>query len=454
MNRPEFTEPQEVARLREEVDAHIDALRDELIELNDWMYENPEPGFMEFQAVDKLTAVLAQNGFEVERGVPNLDEVWPDFDRHKYVAGLPEDYDGPPGMPTAFRAKYVGKIESPVIGIVVEYDALRGNPPFHGCQHNMQGPTGLGAAIALARVMEQHDLPGSVWVIGAPAEEVGPPAKAALARAGYIDGVDFAMRTHGVTGKNETVRSGGGFSARHIEETRYTFHGSSAHAQQAWEGVSALDAVMLLFHAMEMMREHSEPQFRFHGIVTEGGVAPNIVPEKASALIWVRHLIDETPICSVSPMEARAMIKAKLEQLHQAARGCAMATGTTVDIEHYGSYVPSIAVGALNELIFQYAVEYGGINIRESSVPHHFEETGFMSLKVPGARVSLGVEGIPETPGHSQESADVTITPRGHDALILLAKVMAASGLRLVMDPEVRKEIKEEHAMWLEKYHE
>jgi len=81
-----------------------------------------------------------------------------------------------PGLLTAFKAKYLGSSEPPVIGIAVEYDALRENPPFHGCQHNMQGPTGIGAAIALTRVMTKNKIPGSVWVIGTPAEEVGPPA--------------------------------------------------------------------------------------------------------------------------------------------------------------------------------------------------------------------------------------------------------------------------------------
>ncbi|MFC2161356.1 peptidase dimerization domain-containing protein [Acidobacteriota bacterium] len=440
-------ETKKMVSLRKEMDGEIDQMRSRLIEINDWMYNNPEPGFLEFKAAAKLTDELKKNGFEVEMGVSGLDE---NFDKLKVIGGFPKDYSGPPGLPTAFRAKFQGKSESPVIGFAVEYDALRGTPPFHGCQHNMQGPTGIGAAIALAKTIEKNNLPGSVWVFGTPAEEVGPPAKAAMANAGYFDGTDFMFRSHGVSGS--TARMPGGFSARHIRQMKYTFHGKSSHAQSPWQGRSALDAVLLLFHSMDMMREHSEPQFRFHGIVSDGGAAPNIVPALASATIWIRHLIDETPLGSMNPGRAEKKIAAKVLELDNMAKGAALATGTTVDIDHYGEYKPGIAVGVLNDIVFQYGVTYGGVNITERKVPTHWEETGVATLLVPGAWVSVGTKGLPGAAGHSQESADITITPAGHESLILTSRVMAASGLRLILSPELRKKVKEEHAQWLELY--
>lgn len=435
------------AELRKRVDAEIDALAARLMEINDWMYEHPEPGFLEFEAARILTEELEEHGFEVTMGVPGLE---PEFDELKVVGGFPADYSGPPGIPTAFKAKYKGKSEPPVIGITVEYDALRGDPPFHGCQHNMQGPTGIGAAIALARVMDEHDIPGSVWVIGAPAEEVGPPTKAAQARSGYYDGMDFMLRSHGTS--RETLRYPGGFSARNIRQMKYTFHGESAHAQSAWQGRSALDAVFLLFHAVDMMREHSEPQFRFHGIVSEGGVAPNIVPQRASATIWVRHIIDDTPVGAVSPKEAAGMIDAKVAELDEMARGVGMATGATVQIDHYGEYVPGISVGTLNDVMFQYAVDYGGVRIGERAVPNQWEETGFGTLAVPGVHVSIGTPDIPDAAGHSQENADITVSDAGHESLILTSKVMAATALRLVMDPEIREKARAEHERLVAEY--
>ena len=442
-------ESQKVAELRKAAEAEIEALKARLIEINDWMYHHPEPGFLEFEAAKILTAELKAAGFEVEMGVAGLPA---DFDKLKVVGGLAANYSGPPGLPTAFKAKYRGRSERPVVGIAVEYDALRGNPPFHGCQHNMQGPTGIGAAIALARVMENAKIPGSVWVIGAPAEEIGPPAKAVMAKTGYFTGIDFMFRSHGTEG--ETLRYPGGFSSRHIRQMKYTFHGRSAHAQNAWQGRSALDAVLLLFHAMDMMREHSEPQFRFHGIVSDGGAAPNIVPEEASALIWVRHLADETPEGSLSPRKARDMVEKKVEALDNMARAAAMATETTVEIDHYGEYNPGIAVRVLNDIVFQYAVEYGGLKIGARAVPRHWEETGFGTLVVPGAWVGIGTAGIPDVPGHSQANADITISPAGHESLILTAKVMAAVGLRLLTDVKLREQAKAEFAAWLEKYNQ
>lgn len=440
-------ESQETATLRKAVDAEIDAMRARLVEMSDWMYRNPEPGFLEFKASAMLAEELKKHGFEVEIGVPGLPE---NFDRLKIIGGVPSDYAGPKGMPTAFRAKYKGRSEHPVIGIAVEYDALRGNPPFHGCQHNMQGPTGIGAAIALARVMEKNGVAGSIWVIGTPAEEVGPPAKAAQSRAGYFDGIDFMLRSHGTT--DETLRYPGGFSARHIRQMKYTFHGKSAHAQGAWEGRSALDAVLLLFHATEMMREHSQPQFRFHGVITDGGVAPNIVPETASTAMWIRHIIDETPVGAITPKASGAMIDKRVEELDAAAKGAAMATGTTVDIDHYGEYVPGIGVGVLEDIRFQYAVDYGGTKIGRRNVPSQWEETGFGTLKVPGVQVHIGTADTPEVAGHSKENADLSVSPGGHASLVLTAKVMAATGLRLLKDPQLREKAKAEHAMWVEKY--
>jgi amidohydrolase len=440
-------ETRKIRSLREKLDMEIGKLENRLIEINDWMYHNPEPGFLEFKASQMLIDELKSHGFTVEAGVPGLDE---EFDRLKVIGGLSKDYDGPKGIPTAFKAKYKGKSEHPVIGIAVEYDALRGDPPFHGCQHNMQGPTGIGAAIALAKIIDENTIPGSVWVIGTPAEEVGPPTKAIMAKTGYFDGIDFMFRSHGAS--RGTVRYPGGFTSRHIRQMKYTFHGKSAHAQSPWQGRSALDAVFLLFHSIDMMREHSEPQFRFHGIVSDGGAAPNIVPALASATVWIRHIMDETTM-GMSPKRAKEKIERKVAELDDMANAAAMATGTKVDLDHYGEYDPGIAVGVLNDVVFQYAVDYGGINIGKRRVPRHWEETGFGTLVVPGAHVSIGTKDLARAAGHSQESADITISQAGHNSLIMTARVMGASALRLLMDPELRKKAKEEHAMWLEKYH-
>jgi amidohydrolase len=449
-----YPESEEIAVARKLLDAKVEKLSGRMIEMNDWMYSNPESGFLEFKASKMLTDELRKQGFEVEMGVPGLDDVWPEFERLKYVGGLTRDYDGPPGIPTAFKAKYKGKSEPPVIAILVEYDALRANPPFHGCCHNLKGPMGVGAAVAVAKMMEWKGIPGSIWVIGCPAEEVGPGTKVAQVRAGYFDGIDFAMMSSGKAVDNMTLRIPGGISRRHIEKMKYTFHGRSGHAQQPWQGRSALDAVMLLFHALEIMREHSEPQFRLHGYVSDGGTAPNMVADLASATIWVRHLIDETPLGSVSPKKARQMVMAKVEEVNSAARGVAMATGCTVDIENYDSAKPGIVMGSYNDLSYDYAVFYGATNLREETVPEHWEETGFVSVVVPGVQIRMGYPGLPPAGEHSHENADMTISPLGHGLLVSSAKITAAVALRLAMDKQVREKIKAEYDTLLKKYNE
>jgi metal-dependent amidase/aminoacylase/carboxypeptidase family protein len=162
--------------------------------------------------------------------------------------------------------------------------------------------------------------------------------------------------------------------------------------------------------------------------------------------------MDETPVGKMNPKKAREMIEKKVAELDDMAKAAALATGTTVDIDHYGEYNPGIAVGVLNDIVFQYAVDYGGVNIGKRAVPRHWEETGFATLVVPGAHVSIGTEGILKVAGHSQENADITISPEGHKSLILTAKVMAAAALRLVMDRKMREKAKAEHAGWLERY--
>ncbi len=444
-------ESPKITAVRKQVDAKIDAYHPRMIEMNDWMYHNPEPGFQEFKASKMLAGDLETHGFQVEWGVPGLETAWPEFDKLKQVGGLPADYDGPPNLPTAFRAKYKGKSEHPVIAIVVEYDALRAG--FHGCQHNMQGPTGLGAAIALAATMDEQKIPGSVWVIGAPAEEVGPPSKAALARANYLEGADFAFRSHGTT--RTTGSSPGGYSARHIVQHRYVFTGKESHAQRAWDtDANALNATQLFFHGIDMLRQHSQPQFRFHGVITDGGAAPNVIPPQATVLMWVRHLMDETPLGTMSPAQARVLIEKKVEQMNNAAKGAALATGTAVAIERYGTYVPSVSVGVMTDLRFRYAVEYGGRKIEHSQIPAAWEETGMLTVQVPGIGVHVGNPDIPAAPGHSRLNADITISPAGHENLKLTAKTMAATALRLVMDAEMAKKVKAEHATWVAKYNE
>lgn len=444
-------EDPKVTVLRKIGDKKIDYYRKRMIEISEWICANPESGFLEFKASKMLTDELKKYGFEIEMGVPNLTE---SINTLKILGGLPASYDGPSGLPTAFRAKYKGKTETPVIGFLVEYDALRSDPPFHGCQHNQQGPAGIGSAVALAQIMEENNVPGSIWLFGTPAEEVSPPSKYLMHKAEYFNGVDFFIRSHGTYDKTERVP--GGYSHRHIRQMWYTFHGKPAHAQSPWEGVSALDAAILFFNGINMLKERSEPQFRFHGIISNGSLAPNVIPEIATVLYWVRYLKDETILGNVSPKKSAEMIDTKVEQLNNIALSAALATDCTVDIKLCGTMVPSISVASLNDIAFQYAVDYGARNITETKIPGSYEETGFVSIDIPGVQVKYNFEGVSQEPvaGHSYDYLNMGISEAGHNSLVLTAKVMQAIGLRLAMDEEMRKCVLKEHLMWKAKYNE
>jgi len=283
--------------------------------------------------------------------------------------------------------------------------------------------------------------------------------KSLMAQANYLKGVDFVIRSHGTPDRTERELGGFACCCGSIRQLKFTFRGKSAHASRAWQGASALDAVFQLFNGMNMLRQVSEPQFRFMGIVSDGGVAPNIIPEMASATIWIRHFADETRLGSVSPKKAQEMIDAKVEQLKKVAEGAALATGTRVESVLYGVYVPGISVGVLNDIAFQYSVDYGGAGVRQKPVPadnRGWDETGMLAVQVPGTQVAVGVVGArsDKTPGHSMQNADITISPAGHQGVVLTGRVMGAVGLRLALDPELRKKAKDEFDSWLKKYNE
>src|SRR5205814_8023006 len=160
---------------RDEVLARVKQLMQaELLPMSDWITQHPEIGFQETQAVDKLTAYLQAHDFEVTMPVA--------------------------GLATAFIAKYKRGAPGPNLGVILEYDALRGTKgAFHGDQHSAQGPVGIAAAVAIAEYLERAKLAGSVVVFGTPGEEMMPPvAKTDMFRAGVFKGMDIIVRSHAV----------------------------------------------------------------------------------------------------------------------------------------------------------------------------------------------------------------------------------------------------------------
>jgi amidohydrolase len=242
----------------------IDELADELIEVSHAIHANPELAFKEFFACETLTNTLDKYGMAPQTGVFTLE--------------------------TAFEAQLNSDSEGPTVAILAEYDALPGIG--HACGHNIIATSALGAALGLQAVTEQ--LPGRVRLIGTPAEEKGG-GKEVMARAGAFQGVDAAMMIH-PAGVNLAS-----MPCICVAEVRVIYHGRSAHASaMPHKGVNALDGLLLAYQAISNLRQHIRATERIHGIITEGGAAPNIVPDRTAGEFYVRAA-NETDLAKLKP---------------------------------------------------------------------------------------------------------------------------------------------------------
>ena len=236
----------------------------ELQAMSDTITRDPEIGFQEQRAVERLVGWLRAHDFEVTVGVA--------------------------GLPTAFRATYRRGTPGPHLGVIVEYDALRGTVrDYHGDQHSAQGPIGLAAAVAVAEFLTQTGTPGTVTVVGTPAEEMmPPPSKTLMHERGVFAGLDIAVRSHSST---DTQRPAPGFGSccLNIDGVKYVFTGAPAHQMMPWEGRDALTAVVRFFTNVDGIRKNIRPEARIQGIISEGGKAPNVVPDRAVADFYIRY---------------------------------------------------------------------------------------------------------------------------------------------------------------------
>ena len=262
--------PQSVAEGKASALEHATALEDLVAGVSMRLWEFAEIALEEHQSAGHLADVLEEEGFAVERGVA--------------------------GMPTAFVASWGSG--RPILGVLAEYDALPniGNavepgrapreddhPHGHGCGHNLFGAASVAAAIAIKRMMAEHGTAGTVRLYGTPAEET-VVGKVYMARDGLFDDLDASIVWH--PGQKTAVSNN---RARALNNFEVSFRGQAAHgAADPWNGRSALDAVELMNHGVNMMREHVRPSARIHYVIPDAGDAPNVVPEYARVWYYVR----------------------------------------------------------------------------------------------------------------------------------------------------------------------
>ncbi|MDG2281834.1 MAG: peptidase dimerization domain-containing protein [Longimicrobiales bacterium] len=390
----------------------------EMQDLSDFIGQNPEVAWEEFLAVDTLTAVLRNAGWTVDVGVADLE--------------------------TAFVATWAAPAgaDGLTLGFIGEYDALRDSDgPFHGDQHNAQTPIVLASAFAIAEYMERAGVPGQLKIYGTPAEEVGPPAKVIMHDAGIFDDADLLVRSHGVT---ETSRSRAGFGSccLNINEVKYTFLGRPSHQMASWFGRNALEAAVHFYTLVDGLRSTFRPEASIQGVIPEGGEAPNVVPQRAVVDYYIRY---------PDPIYLEHVTK----MMDNAARGAALATGTTVEIDRYGEYRDGISLGTLQELAYAYAGALDAPRMNpEPTRPSGYEETGVVTEDIPGIGISVFSS---RGANHTRGMLDDTFNEIGHTGFRISAEVMSSIVYDFMTRPELRDAVAEEQATLsslLGEYHE
>ena len=376
----------------------------ELIAMGDDITRHPEIGFQETRSVGILVEYLKRHHFDVTVGVANL--------------------------PTAFVARFHGNNGAPNLGIIVEYDALRGTKgAFHGDQHSTQGPIGIATAIAIAEWLERTHTPGSVIVFGCPGEEMMPPnAKTDMNAAGVFNGMDVIVRSHSVS---TTTRPAPGFGTccLNIDGVKYTFSGAPAHQMTPWAGRNALEAVIHLFNNIDAARTTMRPEARIQGIITEGGAAPNVVPDRTQADFYIRYP-DAIYLAQVR------------EAVDNAAHAAALATGTKVKIDNYGQARDGISVATLGEVGFAHMKQFGATHVAEAAgKPQGYEETGSVSSDIPGLGFAAHTS---NAANHTYEMEADALTEVGHQGFIVDAQAMTALLYDFATHPDYRAAVKRE----------
>jgi aminobenzoyl-glutamate utilization protein B len=434
----------ETPRIQQALLNSIDRDADQTIEISHKIWELAELGYQEFASSQLLQDSAQAAGFSVEAGVANI--------------------------PTAFVASYgSGK---PIIGILGEFDALPGisqevsheraariaGAAGHACGHNLFGAGSFAAAKAIKEQIESGALSGTIRFYGTPAEE-GGSGKVYMARAGLFDDVDTMLHWHPASFNDASPRS-----TNAIIGAKFRFHGVPAHAAISPEkGRSALDAVEAMNFMANLMREHVPEASRIHYVITNGGEAPNVVPEFAEVAYAIRH-----PDYKVT--------RELFERLVLTAKAAALGTETTMEFEVVSGSYNILPNETLSRLAYDNLLKVGGVhyNTEEQAFAEKLYDTLFKPDQALGTqeeiapfarsdgRASSDVGDVswlvPTTglttaclvPGsylHTWQAVAAGGSSIGQKGMINAAKVLAMTASDLYLNPELIVTAREE---WLQ----
>ncbi len=380
--------------LKTSITGEIDSRSHEFAELSLKIHANPELGFQEVKAAAWLTQYLEENDFSIERGICEL--------------------------PTAFRGSY--GVGEPVIALLAEYDAL---PDLgHACGHNIIATCAVGAGVAAKLAIDQCG--GSIVVIGTPAEELYG-GKATMIDRGAFNDVNIAMMVPPGTCDTATIQV---LARQHLE---VEFFGKAAHAAgQPEAGINALEALMQSFAAINSLRQHIKDKARIHGIITDGGKAPNIVPAHSAGSFIVRA-------------EEDAYLDELKERVLSCFIGAATASGARLEYR-WGEvrYAPMRNNLTLARLFSQNMQSLGRqIKLFEPNQTFGSTDMGNVSQVVPGIHPFVAIAPI-EVANHSPQFASAAASETGIRGLIDAAKALAMTVVDLTADSEIISQVKQE----------
>ena len=449
----------DIKKSKDTADSWLKDNENAIIELSDRIWEFAELGLLEYKTSETLSGELEKHGFMIERGIA--------------------------GMPTAFMATWgEGK---PVVGIMGEMDALAGlsqkikpvpepvepGAAGHGCGHNIHGTSGAAAALAVKEAMERGGMAGTLKFFGCPAEEtlVG---KVFMVRDGYFDGMDAVLSHHASQFNTAGL---GSFTA--MNSVKFHFYGRTAHAAGSPEqGISALDAAELMNIGVNYLREHVIEKARLHYIIEDGGGQPNVVPGYARSWYYVRA-------------PEREEVEYIYNRVMQIADGADKMAMTNHKVEFLTGCYNLIPNKTLSDLVVCNMREIGAPAHSDeekdfagkliSSIPEQLRRETIKNFKPPGweslmdklfdervldawdeGKVRAGSTDVSDvswmapamefstaacvlgTPGHSWQFTAQSGMSIGHKSLIFASRVMAATVIDLITDPDRREKAQQE----------
>lgn len=366
------------------------------------IHANPETSNHEFFACRTLSEQLKEEGFEVTVDVA--------------------------GHPTGFSAVYRAKKPGPVLAFLAEYDAL--TRLGHGCGHNLFGATSALAGASLKQVIDETG--GEIRIYGTPGEEGGEngSAKGSFVREGFFRDVDAALCVHPGSDHHELTHAEIACAPIRIE-----FRGKASHASSSpQDGINALDALVLVFSAIGLMRQQLPRDVRIHGIVTRGGDAPNIIPDYTEGRFYVRAAT------------VRRMMEV-IEKLRKIVEGAALQTGCEGLLEPtqrnlIDNVVPT---PSFDEVYLKNLLSLGEKYEERLNSPLGSSDVGNVSQVIPTIQPMIRISDIPVA-GHSIEKREACKAETGLRSIALGAKALALTALDLIRSPELLEKIKKDHA--------